>query len=186
MDNLYIVDDALDDSECTCLLNSIKGSKIKSGASWWLGDYIDDLPIYWFDSDTDHLCKDLYIRLLVIASNYFDISAFVGYETWTHINSKPADWHQDKDERLIQIYDKLQFPLCTLVYYPFVDKDLKGGRVVFEDDTTVVPKTNRLIIFGPGVWHSVEEYTGERFALIIGPWNKKICMEKCYDPNAND
>lgn len=183
---IKIIEDALSEDECSNMFSLINGSKIEHGASSWLGDYIDDLPIYWFDLDTDHPCKDLYIRLLGIASNYFDISAFIGYETWTHVNSRPGGdgvgWHQDKDERLQLLRGITKFPICSLIYYPFVDENMVGGKLEFNDQS-ILPKTNMLVVFGPGIWHNVEGYTGERCSISIGPWNSKICQIKCYDPN---
>jgi hypothetical protein len=50
--------------------------------------------------------------------------------------------------------------------------DLIGGKFITED-ITVTPKTNRLIIFSPNTHHTVEEYTGNRLAIAINPWNIK-------------
>ena len=59
-----------------------------------------------------------------------------------------------------------------MVFYTKV-KNLKGGELLIED-TIVVPKENRLVIFGPGLNHKVNEFQGERVSFNINPWNRKL------------
>jgi hypothetical protein len=49
---------------------------------------------------------------------------------------------------------------------------LIGGKFM-TDDVTVTPKTNRLLAFGPGVHHGVEDFTGVRVAVAINAWATK-------------
>ena len=147
----------------------------------------DDLPTWWFDWDQEHVCKDIFLRLLNIAHNYFDISFAAGYESWTNISVRPGlsesyGWHRDKDERLYLTEGILKFPICTLVYYPHIAGDMRGGVLELEDET-ITPLRNRLVVFGPGLWHNVKEFSGERTSLVINPWAERICQTKCYDPN---
>ena len=74
-----------------------------------------------------------------------------------------------------------------MVYYPYVDEDLKGGRLEFEDGQMITPKTNRLVVFGPGIRHNVEEnYIGDRISLALNPWPKPICQELCFQSKYNE
>jgi hypothetical protein len=111
------------------------------------------------------------------ASSYYDIQQLKGMEMWTHLNTRPqgdiaGGWHYDKDEHRWATNKILSFPVCSLVYYTKVDK-LYGGRLLFRD-VKITPKTNRLIIFGPGRQHRVETYTGTRCSLNINLWNRKL------------
>ena len=59
--------------------------------------------------------------------------------------------------------------------------DLQGGKLEFEDGRKITPKTNRLVVFGPGIRHNVEEnYIGDRISLALNPWPRPICQELCY------
>ena len=65
---------------------------------------------------------------------------------------------------------ELKYPICTTCYYPYVADNVKDGRLCFENGTIVLPKTNRMVFFGPDVYHNVEPFTGEGFLyfLILG------------------
>lgn len=103
-------------------------------------------------------------------SKYYDLSSMIGCEMWCHHNTRP-DWHYDKDEKLSQETGEIKTPLCSIVYYGSID-NLVNGKFITED-ITVTPKTNRLIMFSPNTHHSVEEYTGNRLAIALNPWNIK-------------
>ena len=123
----------------------------------------------WVDNESaDKQCK----KLLKIANRFINIKDAAGFELWTHYNTKPG-FHFDKDETLFNKTGELKFPLCTILYYPYIDNNLIGGEFV-ADGIQVKPITNRMIIFSPGVWHGVNEYKNERFSLIINPWLTKI------------
>tara|TARA_R100001079_G_scaffold108700_1_gene79710 strand:- start:1484 stop:1978 length:495 start_codon:yes stop_codon:yes gene_type:complete len=130
-----------------------------------------EVSINWYSFEYEHDFKDLCVKFVDIASNYFDLSSCVGYEFWTHKNTRPPEgWHYDKDELLFEkdgIYD---YPLCSMVYYPFIE-NLEGGKLHLECDV-VTPKENRLIIFSPKTYHYVEPFKGERVSLLINPWKK--------------
>lgn len=134
-----------------------------------LGD--SNISETWFDKEQDHTYSKFCEVLLEESKNYYDLSNYIGYEFWTQNNTKPADWHVDKDE---QTYIKTQnfvLPICTIVYYLKVN-NLLGGNLDLVD-CSVVPKTNRVVIFSPGMWHKVDDFSGERISILVNPWNCK-------------
>ena len=126
----------------------------------------------WYTLEHEHKYKKFCIDILTIASRYFDFSKIVGYEFWSQQNTKPNTWHYDKDEKLYDKERKLVFPVCSTIYYLAVS-DLEGGRLIIEDDV-ITPKTNRLVIFPPGKYHTVENIKGNRISLLVNPWNHEI------------
>ena len=126
----------------------------------------------WYPLEHEHKYKNFCIDILTIASRYFDFSKIVGYEFWGQNNTKPNTWHYDKDEKLYDKERKLVFPVCSTIYYLAVS-DLEGGRLIVEDDV-ITPKTNRLVIFPPGKYHTVENFKGNRISLLVNPWNHEI------------
>ena len=126
----------------------------------------------WYPLEHEHKYKKFCIDILTIASRYFDFSNIVGYEFWGQQNTKPNTWHYDKDEKLYDKERKLVFPVCSTIYYLAVS-DLEGGRLIVEDDV-ITPKTNRLVIFPPGKYHTVENFKGNRISLLVNPWNHEI------------
>ena len=133
----------------------------------------EPLPnLTWYDLEDEHLYADFCHSILRITSTCVDLTGVVGYEFWDQNNAK-VDWHYDKDEVLYEKEKILKHPICSTIYYLEVN-DLTGGQLVIEDDFIVTPKTNRLIIFGPGRQHRVETYTGTRCSLNINLWNRKL------------
>ena len=126
----------------------------------------------WYSLDEDHIFRDLCLQVMVKAHRYVDLTSCIGYEMWTQNNTRPRSRHQDKDEQLENKTGKISFPLCSLIYYPLV-KNLRGGQLEV-DNAIITPKTNRLIIMGPGMWHSVREFSGNRISFLINPWNKTL------------
>ncbi len=129
----------------------------------------------WFDYND---CTDWCADIVDTAAAYFPLAGIQGYETWCHDNTRPESdnnykWHYDKNEYKWQNNKKLVFPIFTAVIYLKVS-DLKGGNLLFEDGVSIKPKENRLVLFGPGVKHRVEEFTGKRFSLSINPWTTKL------------
>lgn len=127
----------------------------------------------WIETNTTMIGQSdsPFASILKEANKYFDLSSMVGCEVWSHSTTRP-DWHYDKDETHNEQTGNLKFPLCGIVYYPHVS-NLTGGRLLTGTEQ-IVPKRNRLIIFSPGILHSVEPYTGERMSVAINPWNYKI------------
>lgn len=129
------------------------------------------LNVSWIDKDNLPLCLS---NLVEFASKEFDLSDTVGYELWTHYNTKP-DWHYDKDETLYNETKLMRFPICSIVYYPLIE-NITGGKFITED-ISISPKTNMAITFSPGVLHNVEPYIGNRFSLLLNPWSYKIRLQ---------
>ena len=128
----------------------------------------------WYSLNEDHLFKDICTSFLQLASSYFDLSSCIGYEFWTQNNTRPSRRHLDKDQQLLEEKGIYSFPLCSIIYYIFVDANLVGGKLDIEDDIIITPKTNRMIIFPPGRYHYVQPFQGQRVSLLINPWNKTL------------
>jgi hypothetical protein len=113
--------------------------------------------------------------LLEVASQYYDLTNYVGYEMWCHArNFKISAYHIDKDEVAYEKYGELRTPLCSIIYYLDV-KNLEGGRLMFPSKAVpITPKTNRLVIFDKKVAHKVEQWTGSRVSIMINPWAEEI------------
>ena len=58
---------------------------------------------------------------------------------------------------------------------------MKGGELLLGSDK-ILPKTNRLVIFAPGIPHNVEDFTGERISMMVNPWNR-VMTSKTYEDN---
>ena len=129
-----------------------------------------------FDNEQHRLRKWDEIKfthpLLKTASKYFNLKSQYRYEVWQHLGSRPADWHLDKDE-LLHEKGILDCPLFGLIYYPSVES-LVGGQLLLRNGISIVPRSNRLVIFSTGsIWHNVEEYEGHRHSFLINFWDKK-------------
>lgn len=149
---LVVVDDALSEEDKDSVF-SLLHNKGESLTGMWIPK--GDLPD----------CLD---KIAQHGAAQFDLSKATGFELWTHQNTRPHVWHYDHDEHERMTTEYIRFPICSIVYYPFVGK-LEGGN--FRTETVIVtPRTNRLITFSPGVLHGVEEYVGERFAVLLNPW----------------
>ena len=126
----------------------------------------------WYSLDEEHMFKDFCVQMITKANYYVNLTSCIGYEFWTQNNTRPARRHQDKDERLVERTGEYSFPLCSLIYYPIVE-NLEGGQL-HVDDAIITPKTNRLVIMSPGMWHYVEKFTGTRISFLINPWDKTL------------
>jgi hypothetical protein len=110
------------------------------------------------------------------ASKFFSTESHVGVEWWTQNNgSLPSKgWHYDLDERLWQEQHKISTPICSIIFYPLIE-NLQGGQ--FKTESCIItPQTNRMIVMAPGTLHTVSEYTGTRWSLLINPWNYAIVV----------
>ena len=134
-----------------------------------IGD--ENFSIDWCSFEYEHQFKDFCLQLIGIALKYYDLSSSIGYEFWTHNNTRPPEgWHYDKDEFLFDANGTYDYPLCSMVYYPVV-QDLEGGQLQLECDI-ITPKENRLVIFPPKTYHYVEPFKGNRISLLVNPWSK--------------
>ena len=132
-----------------------------------------NIPEKWYSLDEEHIFQNFCIQMINVASQMYDFTSCIGYEFWTHYNTRPRDWHIDKDEQLKMKTGRSRLPLCSMVYYAYVDK-LRGGNLHVEDDI-ITPRSNRLVIFSPGKYHCVEPFLGKRITLCVNPWSEKLC-----------
>ena len=102
---------------------------------------------------------------------------YAGYEYWRVRISR--DYypflapHQDLDVELFETTGiKKPASLSTVFYgYPHL---VKGGNLMFEDNSQYEPKYNRLIYFNSSITHEVLPVTfGERYALSVNFWEEK-------------
>lgn len=143
-----ILDDVFDENTRLAMVNRDYGSDI----DWWKPG---DNPI---EEKILDLCKTW----------YFNLESMVGYEMWC--NAHNPTWHYDKDETYYDEQQIYKFPLCSIVYYAEIGNDLEGGDFCTQD-IRLAPKTNRLVLFAPGIYHNVYEFTGTRKAISINPWS---------------
>ena len=52
---------------------------------------------------------------------------------------------------------------------------MTGGELLLDTDT-ILPKSNRMVIFAPGISHNVNEFTGDRICLLVNPWDKIVTI----------
>jgi len=109
-------------------------------------------------------------KILDICRQHFDLSQVVGYEMWR--NTKNPGRHLDKDEILFRAEGRHVFPECSAVYYASVD-GVAGGEF-YTDDLRCLPRTNRLLMFSPGIYHGVSAFTGRRIAVSLNPWRQRV------------
>ena len=141
---------------------------------------------YMFIDKTIEQCKkddNFTDKCVSFASQHFDLSSMVGYEFWYNF-SAPSNvtnlpWHFDKDEVLFESKNEISLPLCTLVYYINIEKEL-GGELMFQDFEieSYQPKTNSLICFQSGIMHKTNPCNFNRVSVAICPWSYKV--EKWY------
>lgn len=155
---LIVLDDVLDAAEQQAVQNVFAMEESRN-MNWVSGTY-------------EAVCSNPspLSKLVLKAGAFFDLSSMVGVECWSHFGTYPG-WHKDRDEALADATNEERYPLCSIVYYGLID-DLVGGD--FRTETVVVtPKTNRALIFSPGILHSVDNYTGARLSIAINPWAQK-------------
>jgi hypothetical protein len=135
--------------------------------------FIGNKTTEWVDTDCDLLYKSdsAFSQILRKAHDLFDLSSMVGCEVWSHYTTKP-DWHFDKDENLHEKTGQLKYPICSIVFYPYI-QNLIGGRLITGSEQ-ITPRTNRLVLFSPGIYHTVEPFSGERLSVAINPWNYRL------------
>jgi hypothetical protein len=149
----------------------------------------------WFLLDTKHNFQDFCLALIKLAGGYYDLSSCSGYEFWIHHHTKPPTWHIDNDERRREENNIMIFPLCSIVYYLQVEdlvngelcishndeiqlnststlyEEVRANRLDHKMDDIIIPKTNRVVMFSPGKFHTVNKFTGKRISMIINPWD---------------
>ena len=138
-----------------------EAQEIKLIAEFDYGDAQED----WYDLGF----SPVHEKILEICRAHFDLSGVIGYEMWC--NSSNPGRHIDKDELTFREETALVLPLCSAVYYPRVG-NMNGGEF-YTDDIRYFPRTNRLVLFSPGIEHGVSAYVGNRMAVSINPWRQR-------------
>jgi hypothetical protein len=128
-----------------------------------------------------------FLKMLEVIKEFVDLSECAGYEAWCNKNRIPTD-HQDINEQL-RMHGILDFPLIGCVYYPFIG-NISGAEFHCED-VTIAPRTNRMLLFTPSLWHRVKPDNkapntkssdgryyeladeGSRVAWSLNPWPYK-------------
>tara|TARA_R100000742_G_C4268266_1_gene86629 strand:+ start:884 stop:1402 length:519 start_codon:yes stop_codon:yes gene_type:complete len=140
--------------------NFVSGVLDKEGEGWHLADC---------EHDNSEMCN----QILRHAGKYFDISKMVGYDYWTHTNTRPMQWHYDKDEIAYTTKGVTRYPICSTVFYLEVE-NLSNGKLQFKNGVEVTPRENRLVLFSPGLYHGVEQFKGLRTGINVNPWKTPL------------
>jgi hypothetical protein len=159
-----IIDNALTEEERLSILTAFANGPGKydgtnSGKNKWID--VED-----FDK------QDFPLNAIIDVAKYkFDLTNMVGVECWSHYGVG-VGYHVDKDEKVWTDTGEVKTPMCSIVYYAQVE-NLVGGRFL-SIEKNIMAKTNRLIMFSPGLIHGVEQFTGTRNIVAINPWSYKI------------
>lgn len=132
--------------------------------------FLNDGNMKWTNSKYNFIQDHCVFTILTEANKYYNLQNMVGYESWSNYGN-PISWHYDKDEYLWNTENVLKTPICSIVYYGIIN-NVKGGRFLTESEI-ITPKNNRLLIFSPCIFHSAEDYSGERLSIAINPWDYK-------------
>ena len=127
----------------------------------------------WHSVGSDHGNQYMCYEICRQAGKYFNVSEMIGYDYWTHTNTRPMQWHYDKDESAYLKMGMTRYPICSTVYYLEVC-GLVNGSLQFKNGVEVTPQENRLVIFSPGLYHGVEQFEGVRTSININPWNTRL------------
>jgi hypothetical protein len=149
MDKLIMLDGVFDDA----IVGALRDFEYSQGERWYdMGE------------------SPLHEKILDICRSHFDLDGVIGYEMWR--NSSNPGRHVDKNETLYREKGELDLPQCSAVYYAEVT-NLVGGEF-YTDTMRCFPRTNRLLLFSPGIAHAVAPFVGTRFAISINPWRHKV------------
>lgn len=128
----------------------------------------------WFDFPPPY---EYQRSILEEASSFVDLSTAIGVEEWFHnpyFHNLPGE-HYDKDEKLFAATGEVVFPLCSCILYIKV-KNLVGADLhLIEEDISITPTSNTLILMKPGVYHKVTDYvSGIRSSVYLNPWDREL------------
>ena len=132
------------------------------------------LPLSFYKRDDENKFKIYVDNLIKIAKDFYDIEHYIGYELWSHNDTKTnLGFHYDKDELLAKKENKYSFPILSVVFYPKI-VNLHGGRLYLGKDLIINPIQNRLVLFSEGVYHGTSNYNkdGTRISFLINLWDK--------------
>ena len=71
------------------------------------------------------------------------------------------------------------WPVCSIILYVEVSDDLDGANLVLDTGfgtvKTIVPKSGRYVVFGPGIYHHTTNSTkGQRSSINLNPYTKSF------------
>ena len=121
---------------------------------------------------------------------------YAGFEYWCNIigpDDEGLSWHQDLDEKELDINNKVVHPMISSVYYgmPHIIEEglleiamlgdempeARTGKAEYEPMFTterICPFFNRLIVFNPKRWHRVMPVKkGWRFGFQVNIWKEQ-------------
>jgi len=127
----------------------------------------------WHDVNSRHDNSMMCNEIIRHAGKYFDTSNLVGYDYWSHTNTRPMQWHYDKDEVAYTSKGMTRYPICSTVFYLEIE-NLSDGKLQFKNGVEITPIENRLVVFSPGLYHGVEQFKGVRTSININPWNTRL------------
>ena len=130
----------------------------------------ENIPLKWFSEPYPGMkVKHTKKVILKEAVKHYNFKKYIGFEEWSQNNTQ-CNSHVDKDEGYFKRTNgRLKLPICSIVFYVEVE-NLEGGRLMLGEDI-ITPKTNRLVMFDPGIHHHVEPFNGTRRTYLINPWN---------------
>lgn len=126
------------------------------------------------------------------------VRKYEGVEWWANCNNK-LSWHIDKDENLLATKKIIKTPLLSTVFYPFAS--CYGGELLVGDSSLelsaieelnsglvdvayspkyinsiirIPPRVNRLVLFTPGIIHSINDFTGSRYSVAVNIWGQRV------------
>lgn len=136
---------------------------------------------------TDSTCTFIEMKMLKEAEKYFYTSDVRGYEVWTHNRDSASNigWHIDTPHYSMEGHrnrtPKLgdTWPVCSIILYVEVSKDLDGANLEMEmgfgEVQTIIPESNRYVVFGPGINHRTTNSTkGKRISINVNPYMKSF------------
>jgi len=141
-------------------------------------EHTENTLIYDKDSKEKNILERFIESLL--EDNYLQLSQYKysKVEYWANCLSKdkPLDWHQDKDEVLLQKTGELVHPQVGIIWYAMIDEVVGGYLEIDHEDIArnyerIKPVENRLIVFNPVKFHRVSKiFSGTRYGLQINLW----------------
>lgn len=190
--SLLIVDDWLDPPRLAAVHALTQAHRAARGES--------GLPFSWYSPKQSRHVSAVAREFREVAEAYVDdlvtrLQPFLqceaeGYEWWSNYDNM-LHWHMDKDETLHDDTGQLRTPLWSTLLYTEVSIRGRGGELALLADAAqpapysseltvdevpqkchiVSPKTNRLVVFGPGIMHRINPFHGSRASLPMNVWD---------------
>lgn len=134
-------------------------------------------PSPFYSHDFEHPHQDICLDLIKISQHYFPTKGS-GYEYQVNYNSRPPTWHIDRDVVYYNETGENHLPICSIVLYYDIHPDLVTGELNIDNQMLIRPKNQRIVIFGPGIVHKVEDFDLSRTSIAVLPWIKSPLPRK--------